>query len=60
MNLLVPGVRGQQKGRRNRPGNHHPGGQPHPRPFLWHEEQAARGALIELMTRIERTHRRAA
>ena len=60
VNLLVPGVRGQQKAAATALGITTQAVSRTLVRSLWHEEQAARGALIELMTRIERTHRRAA
>lgn len=60
VNLLVPGVRGQQKAAATALGITTQAVSRTLVRSLWHEEQAARGALIELMNRIERTHRRAA
>ena len=59
VNLLVPGVRGQQKAAATALGITTQAVSRTLVRSLWHEEQAARGALIELMNRIERTHRRA-
>ena len=59
VNLLVPGVRGQQKAAATALGITTQAVSRTLVRSLWHEEQAARGALIELLTRIDRSRRRA-
>lgn len=59
VNLLVPGVRGQQKAAATALGITTQAVSRTLVRALWHEEQAARGALIELLTRIDRSRRRA-
>ena len=59
VNLLVPGVRGQQKAASTALGITTQAVSRTLVRSLWHEEQAARGALIELLTRLDCWRRKA-
>ena len=58
VNPVVPGVRGQQKAAATALGITTQAVSRALVRSLWHEEHAARGALIELLTRIDRSRRR--